>query len=205
MASFTPRPLYSRGKSPRYPLDRRLGGPHNSWPYAAFFCILQIFTEKHMLNMRSGDQGGHTNWPSLVNPRTRRNVDSERLHSSLWHTVLSRTELSWSTWTLGNCILVVWRAIVDSVILWAAWSRYYITCCYQYVYAHHHRTSRFNGQLILLLLLERSRVRFWARWPIILTDIFYLISLSFNVNARMLAMVESFQVPSPSFTNIAQS
>jgi hypothetical protein len=27
MASFTPRPLYSRDKSPRFPFDRRLGGP----------------------------------------------------------------------------------------------------------------------------------------------------------------------------------
>jgi hypothetical protein len=26
---FTPRTLYSRGKSPRYPLDRRLGGPQS--------------------------------------------------------------------------------------------------------------------------------------------------------------------------------
>jgi hypothetical protein len=26
VVSFTPRPLYPRGKSPRYPLDRRLGG-----------------------------------------------------------------------------------------------------------------------------------------------------------------------------------
>jgi hypothetical protein len=24
---FTPRPLYPQGKSPRFPLDRRLGGP----------------------------------------------------------------------------------------------------------------------------------------------------------------------------------
>jgi hypothetical protein len=39
---FTPRPLYPRGKSPRYPLDRGLGGPQSrsgrsekrkSWPY----------------------------------------------------------------------------------------------------------------------------------------------------------------------------
>jgi hypothetical protein len=29
VASFTPQPLYSRGKSPRYPLDRRLGGPQS--------------------------------------------------------------------------------------------------------------------------------------------------------------------------------
>jgi hypothetical protein len=28
VVSFTPRPLYPRGKSPLYPLDRRLGGPH---------------------------------------------------------------------------------------------------------------------------------------------------------------------------------
>jgi hypothetical protein len=26
---FMPQPLYPRGKSPRYPLDRRLGGPQN--------------------------------------------------------------------------------------------------------------------------------------------------------------------------------
>jgi hypothetical protein len=29
MVSLTPRPVYTRGKSPRYPLDRRLGGPQN--------------------------------------------------------------------------------------------------------------------------------------------------------------------------------
>jgi hypothetical protein len=41
VVSFTLRLLYPRGKSPRYPLDRRLGGPQsrsgvrgeNSWPY----------------------------------------------------------------------------------------------------------------------------------------------------------------------------
>jgi hypothetical protein len=27
--SFTPQPLYSRGKNPRYPYDRRLGGPQS--------------------------------------------------------------------------------------------------------------------------------------------------------------------------------
>jgi hypothetical protein len=29
VVSFTPQPLYPRGKSPRYPLDRRLGGPQS--------------------------------------------------------------------------------------------------------------------------------------------------------------------------------
>jgi hypothetical protein len=42
VVSITPRPLYPRGKSPRYPLGRRLDGPQsrsgrhgevNSWPY----------------------------------------------------------------------------------------------------------------------------------------------------------------------------
>jgi hypothetical protein len=41
VVSFTPQPLYLRGKSPRYSLDMRLGGPQsrsgrrreNSWPY----------------------------------------------------------------------------------------------------------------------------------------------------------------------------
>jgi hypothetical protein len=27
VVSFTPRPLYPQGKRPRYPLDKRLGGP----------------------------------------------------------------------------------------------------------------------------------------------------------------------------------
>jgi len=29
VVSFTPRPLYSRGEIPRYPLDRRLDGPQS--------------------------------------------------------------------------------------------------------------------------------------------------------------------------------
>jgi len=29
VVSFTPRPLYPQGKSPWYPLDRRLGGPQS--------------------------------------------------------------------------------------------------------------------------------------------------------------------------------
>jgi len=29
LVSFTPRPLYPQGKSPWYPLDRRLGGPQS--------------------------------------------------------------------------------------------------------------------------------------------------------------------------------
>jgi hypothetical protein len=41
VVGFTPQPLYPRGKYPRYPLDRRLGGPQsrserrgeNSWLY----------------------------------------------------------------------------------------------------------------------------------------------------------------------------
>jgi hypothetical protein len=43
VVSFTPLPLYPRGKSPQHPLDRRLGGPQapvlttwrreNSWLY----------------------------------------------------------------------------------------------------------------------------------------------------------------------------
>jgi hypothetical protein len=30
VVNFTPRPLYPQGKSPRYPLDRRLGGPQSA-------------------------------------------------------------------------------------------------------------------------------------------------------------------------------
>jgi hypothetical protein len=29
VVNFTPRPLYPHGKSPRYPLDRRMGGPQS--------------------------------------------------------------------------------------------------------------------------------------------------------------------------------
>jgi hypothetical protein len=31
MVSFTPRQLYSQGKSPWYPTDRRLGGAQTRW------------------------------------------------------------------------------------------------------------------------------------------------------------------------------
>jgi hypothetical protein len=31
VVSFTPMPLYHRGKSPRYPLDRRLGAPQSQF------------------------------------------------------------------------------------------------------------------------------------------------------------------------------
>jgi hypothetical protein len=31
VVSFTPRPLYPQGKSPRYPLDRKLGGPQSRY------------------------------------------------------------------------------------------------------------------------------------------------------------------------------
>jgi hypothetical protein len=31
VVSFTPRPLYAQGKSPRYPLMRRLGGPQSRY------------------------------------------------------------------------------------------------------------------------------------------------------------------------------
>jgi len=33
VVSFTPRPLYPCRKSPRYPLDRRLGGPESVWTW----------------------------------------------------------------------------------------------------------------------------------------------------------------------------
>jgi len=29
VVSFTPRPIFPQGKIPRYPLDRRLGGPQS--------------------------------------------------------------------------------------------------------------------------------------------------------------------------------
>jgi hypothetical protein len=31
MVNFTPRPFYPQGKSPWYPLDRRLDGPQTQW------------------------------------------------------------------------------------------------------------------------------------------------------------------------------
>jgi hypothetical protein len=33
VVSFSPRPLYPQGKSPWYPLDRRLGGPQSQSGY----------------------------------------------------------------------------------------------------------------------------------------------------------------------------
>jgi hypothetical protein len=51
VVSFIPRPLYPRGISPWYPLDRRLGGPQsrsgrsgeNSWPYRDSNSNLSVF------------------------------------------------------------------------------------------------------------------------------------------------------------------
>jgi hypothetical protein len=34
VVSFTPRPLYPQGKNPRYPLDRRLGGPQSRFGHS---------------------------------------------------------------------------------------------------------------------------------------------------------------------------
>jgi hypothetical protein len=58
VVSFTPRPLYPRGKNPRWPMDQRLGGSQilvavelfsscqytlSVWcrPYSALFCMCQ--------------------------------------------------------------------------------------------------------------------------------------------------------------------
>jgi hypothetical protein len=37
VVSFTPPPLYLHGKRPRYPLDRRLGGPHYYYYYYYYY------------------------------------------------------------------------------------------------------------------------------------------------------------------------
>jgi hypothetical protein len=57
VVSFTPRPLYSRGKSPRYPLDRRLNGKFQyivykktvNGPYAAFNYPMRAIRLSHLV------------------------------------------------------------------------------------------------------------------------------------------------------------
>jgi hypothetical protein len=58
VVSFTPHPLYPQGKSPLYPLDRRLGGPQsrsrrggeeksdNKGSEMRGYCIAKIFEHK---------------------------------------------------------------------------------------------------------------------------------------------------------------
>jgi hypothetical protein len=55
VVSFTPRPLSRRGRSPWYPLDRRLGGPHSTSGY---------YGEKNNLLLLSGIEP----WPSSPYP-----------------------------------------------------------------------------------------------------------------------------------------
>jgi hypothetical protein len=61
VVNFTPRPLDPRGKSPRYPLDRRLGGPQSR---------SGRFGEEKIL-----DPTGTNSDPSVVQPVASRNTD----------------------------------------------------------------------------------------------------------------------------------
>jgi hypothetical protein len=83
VVSFKPQPLYSQGKSPWYPLDRSLGGPHS----------------------RSGRDGEEKNsqpppWlgPSIIQPVAQRcTTELTRLHKELgqkrkkwtWHSLIT--------------------------------------------------------------------------------------------------------------------
>jgi hypothetical protein len=66
VVSFTPWPLYPRGKSPRYLLDRRLGGPQSRsghgetrYSYVQFIsvCWLRVFKTLHVLVIQDRLQG----------------------------------------------------------------------------------------------------------------------------------------------------
>jgi hypothetical protein len=75
VVSFTPRPLYLQGKSPRYPLDRRLGGTQS----------------------RSGRGGEEKKFPAPTGNRTLEPRSSKFVFSSfLWS--------SWISFTCWTCV-----------------------------------------------------------------------------------------------------
>jgi hypothetical protein len=46
MISFKPLPFYTRGNIPRYPLNKRLGGPQSQYGHYAEAKILKLSHEK---------------------------------------------------------------------------------------------------------------------------------------------------------------
>jgi hypothetical protein len=46
VVSFTPQPLYPQGKSPLYPLDRRLSGPQSRSGHVVITTMIWVFSDK---------------------------------------------------------------------------------------------------------------------------------------------------------------
>jgi hypothetical protein len=69
VVSFTPGPLYPRGKSPRYPLEMRLGGPQSRFGRCGEKCLVSDSSTVHTVARRCTDWGIATpfdcSWYSL--------------------------------------------------------------------------------------------------------------------------------------------
>jgi hypothetical protein len=63
VVSFKPRPLYRRGKNPRYPLDRSLGGSQNRYGHGENSCPYRDSNSDH----------------SIAQPVARRYTDSQKV------------------------------------------------------------------------------------------------------------------------------
>jgi hypothetical protein len=83
--SFTPRPLYPRGKSPRYPLDRRLGGPQSRSGCCG--------VERNLLPLPESNSGRPVRSPSLYRLRY---PDCTYEYDCRRHTFFVPTLFSWS-------------------------------------------------------------------------------------------------------------
>jgi hypothetical protein len=77
--SFTPRPLYPQGKSPRYPLDRRVGGPQSRSG-----CGGEENNSQPLPGLEPPDHPAHS--PALYHLNTIRNFKSRS--SGLWRRVV---------------------------------------------------------------------------------------------------------------------
>jgi hypothetical protein len=85
VVSFTPRPLYSRGKSPRYPLDRRLDGPQSRYGRCGGEKFLDLTENRTSTPRSSNPQPSHyTDWATGYEAVVMRFICVLRVPDTCW-------------------------------------------------------------------------------------------------------------------------
>jgi hypothetical protein len=86
VVSFTSRPLYPRGKSPRYLLDRRLGGPQNQSERHAEVKILDPHRDSNSdPSVVQPIASRYTDWAIPAHPKAQYRVEKRERHPELVH------------------------------------------------------------------------------------------------------------------------
>jgi hypothetical protein len=94
VVSFTPLPLYPRGKSPQYPLDRRLGGPQSQSGRLGELRPLGRPARSQSL-YRLSYQGSNLSWQPCQNPRVDMRHIYIRGESGVYHWTLAGADADW--------------------------------------------------------------------------------------------------------------